>query len=112
MWKGNTEKKRCVRSSPSGKNGKSQLGQSPLPNVNDRRRTLSKSERKNYTEAVLCLRKKPSLYKEIKGAKSRYDDFQALHILQAFIIHFNVSYSLFTVSRGVFRRRLEFGRLK
>lgn len=113
VWKSDTAKKSCVQSSPSEKSGKSHLGQSlTLTHANDSRRTLSKGARKNYTDAVLCLRKKPSLYKEVKGAKSRYDDFQALHIQQTFIIHFNVSCSLFTVSRDVFRRRLELGRLK
>lgn len=57
----------------------------------EQRRTLSKRERKSYLDAVLCLQKKPTLYKEIVGAKSRFDDFQLVHIDQSFDIHFNVS---------------------
>lgn len=57
------------------------------------RRTLSKSERRSYIDAVLCLQKKPSIYKEVAGAKSRFDDFQVEHITQAYDIHFNVSLS-------------------
>lgn len=55
-------------------------------------RALSKDERKEYTDAVLCLRKKPSLYKEVTGSKSHYDDFQVVHINQSFIIHFNAQF--------------------
>lgn len=58
------------------------------------RRTLSISERRSYIDAVLCLQKKPTIYKEVVGAKSRFDDFQIVHIDQAFDIHFNVSISI------------------
>lgn len=55
------------------------------------RRTLSKDQRTEYINAVLCLHEKPSISnKNIPGLRSRYDDFQYLHIEQAFIIHFNV----------------------
>lgn len=56
------------------------------------RRTLSILERKRYVAAVLCLRSvKPALYEhEVRGTSSRYDDFQAVHINQSFIIHGNV----------------------
>ena len=57
------------------------------------RRTLSKMERRGYIDAVLCLQNKPSIYKEVVGAKSRFDDFQIEHITQAYDIHFNVSLS-------------------
>ncbi|MCJ1263748.1 hypothetical protein MMC22_003618 [Lobaria immixta] len=55
-------------------------------------RALSKPERKRYTDAVLCLRKKPGLYTDVKGAKSRFDDFQVLHIKKTFIVHFNAQF--------------------
>ena len=60
------------------------------------RRTLSRHERKNYVDAVLCLRSvKPALYKdEFPGTNSRFDDFQALHINQSSIIHGNVYVSM------------------
>lgn len=56
------------------------------------RRKLSTQERKNYVQAVLCLRSvRPALYeKEVQGASSRYDDFQLVHINQTFFIHLNV----------------------
>lgn len=58
-----------------------------------KRRTLSRTDRRRYIDAVLCLQKKPSIYKEVVGAKSRFDDFQVEHITQAYDIHFNVSLS-------------------
>lgn len=59
------------------------------------RRALSMQEKKSYIDAVLCLRSmKPALYKhEVRGTSSRYDDFQAVHINQSFIIHVNVCLS-------------------
>lgn len=62
----------------------------PLHTYNYQRHSLSKRERRDYIDAVHCLRKKPSLYNEITGCKSRYDDFQVLHIKQTFIVHTNV----------------------
>lgn len=56
------------------------------------RRALSKPERKTYIDAVRCIQtKKPSLYQDIKGAKSRFDDFTIVHIEQTFMIHYNAS---------------------
>ncbi|OCL11990.1 Di-copper centre-containing protein [Glonium stellatum] len=44
--------------------------------------SLSKFERKEYIDAVLCLQKKPSIFDPglVPGAKSRADDFTATHI--------------------------------
>ncbi|KAI0377227.1 Di-copper centre-containing protein [Hypomontagnella monticulosa] len=52
--------------------------------------TLSKSERKAYTDAVLCLQKLPAKTPAsvAPGAKSRYDDFVATHIQQTPFIHY------------------------
>jgi hypothetical protein len=54
-----------------------------------RRGTLSKAERKSYTDAVLCLMSKPARTdsKVVPGAKSRYDDFLYTHINQTLSIH-------------------------
>ncbi|KAH8601176.1 tyrosinase [Bisporella sp. PMI_857] len=54
--------------------------------------TLLPVERKTYTDAVLCLQKKPSRFLTTDptlapGAKSRYDDFVAVHIQNTFTIH-------------------------
>ena len=57
------------------------------------RRALSKNDRKAYTEAVLCLQSLPprSSPSDVPGARSRFDDFVAVHINQTGIIHHTVS---------------------
>ncbi|KAF0637824.1 hypothetical protein FPSE5266_11583 [Fusarium pseudograminearum] len=52
-------------------------------------KTLSKKDKKAYIDAVLCLRKKPSKADQTfaPGARSRYDDFVAVHINQTLSIH-------------------------
>lgn len=52
---------------------------------------MAKSERKNYINAVKCLVKNPpkSDKKVVPGARSRFDDFLASHIQQAYNIHVN-----------------------
>ncbi|KAG5744384.1 hypothetical protein H9Q70_012915 [Fusarium xylarioides] len=52
-------------------------------------KALSKKERKAYINAVLCLRKKPSKADPsfAPGARTRYDDFVAVHINQTRTIH-------------------------
>ena len=57
---------------------------------------MSKESRKQYIEAVQCLQKKPPLSSntDVPGARSRFDDFSAVHIAQAPFIHFNVSRTL------------------
>ncbi|KAF4181424.1 hypothetical protein CNMCM7927_000660 [Aspergillus lentulus] len=51
--------------------------------------SLSKQERKEYTDAVLCLASKPSKLDPAfaPGARSRFDDFVAVHINQTWFIH-------------------------
>ncbi|KAK1749680.1 putative tyrosinase [Echria macrotheca] len=51
--------------------------------------TLCPSERRKYIAAVKCLMSKPSKLDpiEVPGAKSRYDDFVAVHMNQTFTIH-------------------------
>ncbi|KAI1468299.1 Di-copper centre-containing protein [Daldinia caldariorum] len=52
--------------------------------------SLSKPERKAYTDAVLCLQSLPAKTPAsvAPGAKSRYDDFVATHIIQTQTIHY------------------------
>jgi tyrosinase len=52
--------------------------------------TLSKQERKSYTDAVLCLQKKQSKTPAalIPGARSRYDDWVGTHVNQTQTIHY------------------------
>jgi hypothetical protein len=65
-----------------------------LDNVYVRREwgALSKQERKNYINAVLCLQKLPSKLDPVKfpGARTRYDDFVGVHINQTLSIHITV----------------------
>ncbi|TAQ89355.1 hypothetical protein B7494_g2355 [Chlorociboria aeruginascens] len=50
---------------------------------------LSTTERKAYTDAVLCLMSKPAQSDPVlmPGAKTRYDDFVGLHINSTIFIH-------------------------
>ncbi|KAK4670793.1 hypothetical protein QC764_603730 [Podospora pseudoanserina] len=62
-----------------------------LENVAIRREwgSLSAANRQAYTNAVRCLMEHPSLLDplEVPGAKTRFDDFVAVHINQTFSIH-------------------------
>ncbi|KAH6671794.1 tyrosinase [Halenospora varia] len=66
-------------------------GSCTLGNVAIRREwgTLSTTERKSYTDAVLCLMSKPAKtdQTQVPGAKTRYDDFLFTHINQTLTIH-------------------------
>lgn len=50
---------------------------------------LSVPEREEYIRAVLCLQSLPSKAPkdQVPGARSRFDDFVATHITQAFDLH-------------------------
>ncbi|KAI1860931.1 uncharacterized protein JN550_011086 [Neoarthrinium moseri] len=52
--------------------------------------SLSKKDRKAYTDAVLCLQKLPAKTPTslVPGVRSRYDDFVATHINQTLNIHY------------------------
>ncbi|KAH6899782.1 hypothetical protein B0T10DRAFT_524877 [Thelonectria olida] len=59
------------------------------PIVRKEWRTLTTKEKGKYINAVKCLAKKPSKTGAIyNGAKSRFDDFQATHIVNTDGIHF------------------------
>lgn len=53
------------------------------------RHTLSNDEKLAYINAELCLMKLPAKT-DLKGAVSRFDDFQALHVHAAYMSHFVV----------------------
>jgi len=52
-----------------------------------RRRTLSDSEKANYITAVQCLQSHLPQDSRLTGAKSRFDEFQALHLQMADSVH-------------------------
>ncbi|EEH36257.2 tyrosinase central domain-containing protein [Paracoccidioides lutzii Pb01] len=56
--------------------------------------TLTADEKKEYINAVLCLQKLESIWpqSEVPGVRSRFDDFVALHIQQARLVHFTASF--------------------
>jgi len=57
------------------------------------RKTFSKEDKKTYIAAVKCLQSKPSIADPsfAPGARTRYDDFVAVHINQTLSIHGTVS---------------------
>ncbi|KAK2754555.1 hypothetical protein FQN54_006956 [Arachnomyces sp. PD_36] len=61
-------------------------------------RTLSKPERRDYIDAVLCLQEKPSRFsmrpdaENFPGVKSRFDDFVAVHINMTMTIHYTANF--------------------
>lgn len=61
------------------------------------RGSLSKQSRIDYTNAVQCLQQKSpvSPLSEVPGARSRFDDFSAGHIIQSPYVHFSVRIILF-----------------
>ena len=63
-----------------------------LSNVAVRREwnSLSRNERKEYTDAVLCLQKKQTKTPAtlIPGARSRFDDWVGTHVNQTMNIHY------------------------
>ena len=54
---------------------------------------LTLEERKEYIDAVKCLREKPPLTPLLfaPGVRNRVDDFVASHVNQTLFIHFSVS---------------------
>jgi hypothetical protein len=75
---------------------KTKRGTCNLFNVAVRREwgTLSNTERKAYTDAVVCLQKKQAKTPSelIPGAKSRYDDWVGTHVNQTQTIHYTVRF--------------------
>lgn len=56
---------------------------------------LTKVQRKEYIDAVLCLQSKPPLTAhQAPGAKSRYDDYVVVHVQQTHRNHGSVRYPL------------------
>lgn len=61
-------------------------------------RQLSLNQRLDYIRSVKCLMALPSEGNDLwPGAKSRFDDFQGMHIYMTQKVHFNVSSTLTTL---------------
>ena len=56
------------------------------------RRKLSDAEKANYIQAVKCLQSRPPLYQNIEAVRTRFDEFQALHIHVADRVHTTVNF--------------------
>ena len=63
----------------------------PLTLLTIPRSTLPTTQKLSYINAVKCLRRLPPLSPPsfAPGARSRFDDYQAVHINNTFLIHFN-----------------------
>jgi hypothetical protein len=55
------------------------------------RRRLNNTEKANYIKAVKCLQARPPLHPNIAAVKTRFDEFQALHIDVADRVHTTVN---------------------
>ena len=60
-----------------------------LSDLESDRHTLTNAEKSAYINAELCLMKKPATL-GLRGAKTRFDELQAIHQLQAYSTHFVV----------------------
>lgn len=67
-------------------------GRCENPLIRHEWRQLSLKQRLDYISAIKCLMSLPSEGNDLwPGAKTRYDDFQGLHIYVTEQVHFNVS---------------------
>jgi tyrosinase len=59
------------------------------------RRKLNNTEKADYIKAVQCLQARPPLHENIAAVKTRFDEFQALHIDVADGVHTTVNLRYF-----------------
>ena len=57
------------------------------------RRKLNNIEKADYIEAIKCLQSRPPLHQHIEAVKTRFDEFQALHIDVADRVHTTVRFT-------------------
>ena len=60
---------------------------------NVRRRKLNNAEKADYIKAIKCLQSRPPLYQHIAAIKTRFDEFQGLHIDVADRVHTTVHFT-------------------
>ena len=64
------------------------------------RRKLNDTEKANYIRAVKCLQARPPLYQNIAAVRTRFDEFQALHIDVADRVHTTVNLRYCFITAG------------
>ena len=63
-----------------------------------RRRTLADTEKTSYITAVQCMQSLPTLHNNVTAVRTRFDEFQALHIEVADRVHATVSLYCSTIT--------------
>lgn len=48
---------------------------------------MSNAQKSDYITAVQCLQRLPSISNNLRGAKTRFDDFQAVHVVLSEKVH-------------------------
>ena len=64
------------------------------------RRKLDDTEKANYIKAIKCLQARPPLHKNIAAVRTRFDEFQALHIDVADRVHSTVNFATTFINAG------------
>ena len=64
------------------------------------RRKLDNTEKANYIKAVKCLQARPPLHQNIAAVRTRFDEFQALHIDVADRVHTTVKFAIAFINTG------------
>ena len=64
------------------------------------RRKLNNAEKANYIKAVKCLQARPPLHQNIAAVRTRFDEFQALHIDVADRVHTTVNFATAFTNAG------------
>ena len=64
------------------------------------RRKLNNTEKANYIKAVKCLQARSPLHKNIAAVKTRFDEFQVLHIDVADRVHTTVNFTTIFINAG------------
>jgi hypothetical protein len=66
------------------------------------RHTFTNAEKSAYLNAELCLMQKPATL-GLRGTKTRFDELQAVHALQAYATHYVVSLRNPLLPPGIWR---------
>jgi tyrosinase len=80
-----------VLAAPQSQQSRQDVNSCTNPRIRKPWHKLSADEKKAYIDAELCLMKAPAKL-GIRGAKTRFDELQSVHILQSEIRHFTGSF--------------------